>query len=106
MVLRMMIAMLALVMMSCCSTRQVQDDPGALIGIVVIIGNEPFTAPAVQTADGAVHRVSCSKELERTLRSVQGKRVRLSGSPGTGAAKEMQVTEVTVLTDEPTKGAP
>ncbi len=106
MIQRTMIAMLALAMMSCCSVRQTQEDPGALVGIVVIIGNEPFTTPALQTADGSVRRLSCSKELERMLRSVQGKRVRLSGSPGAGPAQEMHVTEVTVLTDEPTKGAP
>lgn len=102
----MMIAMLALVMMSCCSVRQAQDESGTLIGVVVIIGNEPFTAPALQTTDGTVHRLNCSKEFERTLRSVQGKRVRLSGTPAAGPAHEMHVTEVLVLTDEPTKGTP
>lgn len=103
---RMVIAMLALALVSCCPARQAQVDPGGLTGTVVIIGNEPFTVPALQTADGAIHRLSCSKELERTLRSVQGKRVRLAGSRGEATMQEMHVTEVVVLTDEPTKGAP
>lgn len=98
--------MLALAVVSCCPARQIQEDPGALVGTVVIIGNEPFTVPALQTADGAIHRLSCSKELERTLRSVQGKRVRLGGSKGATTMQEMHVTEVVVLTEEPTKGAP
>lgn len=103
---KIVIALLALAVASCCPARQAQEDPGGLTGTVVIIGNEPFTAPALQTADGAIHQLSCSKELERTLRSVQGKRVRLGGTKGDTTLREMHVTEVVVLTDEPTKGAP
>lgn len=103
---RMVIALLALMVASCCPARLAQEGPGVRVGTVVIIGNEPFTAPGLQRADGSILRLSCSKELERTLRSVQGKRVRLSGTTGDAAAQEMHVTEVVVLTEEPTKGAP
>ncbi len=103
---RIVIAMFALAIVSCCPSRQAQDDPGALTGTVVIIGNEPFTVPALQTADGSIHRLSCSKELERVLRSVQGKRVRLAGTAGEKATRELHVTDVVVLTEEHQKGTP
>lgn len=103
---KVVIVMLAVMVVSCCPARQAQEDPGALIGTVVIIGNEPFTVPALQTADGAIHRLSCSKEMERTLRSVQGKRVRLAGSKGDTSAQEMRITDVVVLTEEHKKGTP
>ena len=103
---KVVIAILALMAASCCPARQAQEVPGALVGTLVIIGNEPFTVPALQTADGTIHRLSYSKEMERTLRSVQGKRVRLAGSKGDTSAQEMRITDVVVLTEEHKKGTP
>jgi NAD(P)H-dependent FMN reductase len=102
----MLIPALALVMMSCCAGRQAQTGPGAITGIIVIIGNEPFTTPALQVADGTIHRLTCSKQLEQTLRSVQGKRVRVAVSKADTASKEMHITEAVVLTEEQGKGTP
>jgi hypothetical protein len=103
---RMAVAVLALLVMSCCAGRQTQEDRGSAVGTVVIIGNEPFTSPALQMADGTIHRLVCSKELEQTLRGVQGKRVRVAVGKADAPAKELHITEAVVLTEEQTKGTP
>ncbi len=89
----------ALTVASCCGSSTVQDGAAPFTGKVVIIGNEPFTMPALQTADGTIYRLQCVKAAEETLRGAQGKRVRLECSKVDSVAKELHVTQVVVLTE-------
>jgi hypothetical protein len=60
---------LALIALACAAQ-------GATVeGSVIVVGNEPFTSVAIQTADGMVYRVSASRDLERRLRQVQGRKI-------------------------------
>jgi hypothetical protein len=102
----MLIPILALVMMACCAGRDAQTDRAPVTGTIVIIGNEPFTLPALQMPDGTIHRLVCAKELEQTLRAVQGKRVRVTVSTVDARAKEMHITDAVVITEEQGKGTP
>jgi hypothetical protein len=101
---RTMLALIAFVAVSCCGGKTATDETAALTGTVVIIGNEPFTSPAVQLPDGGILRVICTKETETQLRAIQGKRVRLQVSRLDAAAKEVHVTQVHVLTSEQQEG--
>ena len=50
---------------------------GTLSGTVYVIGNEPFTSVAVEAPNGTMYRIVTSKELEKRLRTLQGKKVEL-----------------------------
>ncbi len=104
MLARTLVVLMAFVAVSCCGGSNLADGQKAVTGRVVIIGNEPFTSPAVQLPDGGILRVVCAKEMEAQLRAVQGKRVRLDVSRVDTAAKEVHVTQVYVLTDEQQEG--
>ena len=42
-------------------------------GTIVIVGNEPFTYPALQIADDEIYVIDCSKEDRQTFFENQGK---------------------------------
>jgi len=42
-------------------------------GVLYIIGNEPFTKLGLQTLDGTMYILKCTKEIESGLRTKQGK---------------------------------
>jgi hypothetical protein len=46
-------------------------------GTVYSLGNEPFTKLAIQSSDGTMYFVQCTKEVERALNALQGKKVEL-----------------------------
>jgi hypothetical protein len=97
---RTILVLIAFVAVSCCGGAHATDDAAAVTGTVVIIGNEPFTSPAVQLPDGGILRIICAKETETQLRAIQGKRVRLQVSRLDAVAKEVHVTQVHMLTSE------
>jgi hypothetical protein len=72
---------------------------GAIEGSVVVVGNEPFTAVAIQTSEGGVYRVSAPPDLERRLRQVQGMKVRAEYSriDSTAQGVKILVTEFKTL---------
>jgi hypothetical protein len=103
---KMVTLFLALVGVACCGGQTVKEDTVPFLGMVVIIGNEPFTAPALQTPDGVIYRLSCVKDVEVQLREAQGKRVRLECGRVDRTAKELHVTQVHVLVNDQEKGTP
>jgi hypothetical protein len=42
-------------------------------GVLFVIGNEPFTKLGLQTSDGTMYILKCTKEIESDLRTKQGK---------------------------------
>jgi hypothetical protein len=48
-----------------------------LSGTVYVVGNEPFTSVAVECSNGTMYRIKTTKELEKRLRGLQGKKVEL-----------------------------
>ena len=42
-------------------------------GVLYVTGNEPFTKLGLQTQDGTMHILKCTKEIESDLRTKQGK---------------------------------
>lgn len=50
---------------------------GKISGTVYVIGNEPFTSVAVECPNGKMFRITTTKELEKRLRGLQGKKVEL-----------------------------
>lgn len=53
-----------------------------LVGRIQLVGNEPFTALAVETGDGEVLIVNCDQTLAQYLRENQGKKFQLTYTPG------------------------
>lgn len=53
---------------------------GKIVGTIYVIGNEPFTQVAVEDSAGIIYRIETTKELERQLRGLQGRKVELSYS--------------------------
>ena len=106
MIKHMLSFLLALTVVSCCGGQTARDETPSFMGTVVIIGNEPFTSPALQTADGVIYRLSCAKDMEVQLRGVQGKRVRLDVNRLDASARELHVTRILVLTEDQQKGTP
>jgi hypothetical protein len=45
----------------------------SLTGVLFVTGNEPFTKLGLQTADGTMYILKCTKEIESGLRTKQGK---------------------------------
>ena len=48
---------------------------GKLSGTVYVVGNEPFTSMAIECSNGKMYRIKTTKELEKRLRGLQGKKV-------------------------------
>jgi hypothetical protein len=46
-------------------------------GVLYVIGNEPFTKLGLQTPDGTMYILKCTKEIESDLRTKQGKIVNI-----------------------------
>lgn len=62
----------ALLLTSCCRCGRTAD--GNIVkGMIVIVGNEPFTKVALKLEDEKVYLLQCDKKLDEELRSKQGK---------------------------------
>lgn len=75
---RVLLAVVALLVAGCASSKEA--GPGKVTGIIQVIGNEPFTSVAMQSADGKTYRISTSREIEQRLRLLQGKTIELQYS--------------------------
>ena len=65
---------LAMIMAASCSTpRQLNTVRGTMEGTIYSIGNDPFSKLGLQSADGKMYLLKCSKKLEMELYSKQGK---------------------------------
>jgi hypothetical protein len=58
---------------SCSSSQHLIPEQGFLAGTVYRFGNEPFTKLGLQTSEGTVYILNCSKEIETELTTKHGK---------------------------------
>ena len=61
-------------------------------GRVYVMGNEPFTQVAIQLDDGKIYALT--GEYDKQLRSLQGKRLSVSGIPGGKTPRGAEAIEV------------
>jgi hypothetical protein len=70
-------AMLTVFMLASCSpSQQLNSEKGIMEGTIYSLGNEPFTKLGIQTLDGTMYILKCTKEIEQALNGKQGKRVK------------------------------
>jgi hypothetical protein len=77
--------------LSCAGAPDTLETPATYVGTVVVIGNEPFTKLALQTAEGKILQLSCDGDAEKLLRGSQGKLVRLHVDKQEQVARETQL---------------
>lgn len=75
---RVLLVVITFLVVGCSSSKEA--GPGKIIGMIQVIGNEPFTSVALQRADGSMYRIATSREIEQRLRAMQGKTVELQYS--------------------------
>ena len=68
----MFIAVLAFLSFQCSSTKQIIPENGVMNGKIYSIRSEPFTKLGIQTSDGSMYLLKCTKELEALLSTKQG----------------------------------
>ena len=61
-------------------------------GGIYVMGNEPFTQVAIRLDDGKVYALI--GEYDKELRSIQGKRVTITGKPGDKTPRGAESLEV------------
>lgn len=71
---RVLILILAgFMLISCTASKQSIPETSILEGTVYAIGNDPFIKLGLQTSDGTMYILKCTKEIESDLRTKQGK---------------------------------
>jgi hypothetical protein len=65
----------------------------SVTGVLYVTGNEPFTKLGLQTSDGTMYILKCTKEIESDLRTKQGKIVNIHYN-GTEQIPEGQALKV------------
>jgi hypothetical protein len=67
-----------------------------LTGVLYVTGNEPFTKLGLQTPDGTMHILKCTKEVESDLRAKQGKIVTIhyDGMEQTPEGQALKVVKI------------
>jgi hypothetical protein len=63
---------------SCSTIQQTESGKSFIEGTVYSFGNEPFTKLTIQSSDGTMYLIQCTKEVEQTLNALQGKKVKLA----------------------------
>jgi hypothetical protein len=58
---------------SCSTSQHLKSENGVLEGTIYSIGNDPFSKLGLETADGTMYILKCSKEIEKDLYAKQGK---------------------------------
>jgi hypothetical protein len=66
------IAVLAFLSFHCSTAKPVIPETRVVYGKIYSIGNEPFTKLGIQTSDGTMYIVKCTKEIEALLSTKQG----------------------------------
>jgi hypothetical protein len=67
----------AFALASCSTSQQLNSENGVLEGTMYSISNEPFTKLGIQTPDGTMYILKCTKEIEQSLNDNQGKKVKV-----------------------------
>jgi hypothetical protein len=63
----------AFALASCSRSRPLNSENGALEGTIYALGNGPFSNLGLQTKDGTMYILHCTKEIEKNLYASQGK---------------------------------
>jgi hypothetical protein len=66
-----------IVLASCSPSYHLNSEKGILEGTIYSLGNDPFTKLGIQTSDGTMYIVKCTKEIEQALNGKQGKRLKV-----------------------------
>jgi hypothetical protein len=61
----------------CAGSKQSNTERGTITGRIFVVGNEPFTKIAVETAEGVMVLLRCDKKTEQELRKNQGHTVQI-----------------------------
>jgi uncharacterized protein YcfL len=69
----------ALLLTNGCSSHK-ETTRGTVQGTVFVVGNEPFTALAVEVSQGKMYRIASSAEIRQHLIALQGKKVEVEYS--------------------------
>lgn len=69
--------LLLLLLLNSCSSGDEAMNLKQKEGVVVIVGNEPFTKPALKVAPDTSYVIECSKEERKTFFENQGKRFKV-----------------------------
>jgi hypothetical protein len=54
-----------------------KSEDGIVEGTIYSISNEPFTKLGIQTSDGTMYVLKCTKEIEQVLNARQGEKVKV-----------------------------
>jgi uncharacterized protein YcfL len=65
----------AFLFVSCTPSQRLKSENGLVEGTIYSIRNEPFTQLGLQTSDGTMYILKCTKEVEQFLNTKQGKKV-------------------------------
>ena len=93
-ILRTPVLFLVLCVAGCSSSKTVFDVPRKMTGVVMMVGNEPFTSLAVRTDESKVYLIKCVGDVRQMLLSSQGKRVEVFYI---GIEKKKPVDEIEVV---------
>jgi uncharacterized protein YcfL len=69
----------ALLLTDGCSSHK-ETIRGTIQGTVFVVGNEPFTALAVEVSQGKMYRIATSADIRQHLLALQGKKVEVQYS--------------------------
>jgi hypothetical protein len=71
----------------------------SVTGVLYAIGNDPFTKLGLQTQDGTMYVLKCTKEIESDLRTKQGKIVTIyyNGTEQIPEGKALKVVKIEYL---------
>jgi major membrane immunogen (membrane-anchored lipoprotein) len=89
-------AMLAAFMLASCSTsHQSNSEQGSMEGTIYSIGNDPFSKLGLESVDGNMYILKCSKELEKELYTKQGKilKVYYESRDGTPEGRTLKIVK-------------
>lgn len=78
-IVRLEFALISLIIVGCCSSPRAESESATFIGIIVVTGNEPFVHLALQTESGTTYILECPIDVEHTLASRQGQKVKIQG---------------------------
>jgi len=70
------------VLSGCRWHRELSQEPGALVGVIYVTGNEPFTHLSLRTDDGAMHKIRKDTTVFHSeLWKLQGLKLRVRFRP-------------------------
>jgi hypothetical protein len=71
-IIHVLFCVIAILPTGCTSSKETVSKQATLTGNIKVIGNEPFTHLALQTAEGKTYILECTKETRASLLQHQG----------------------------------